>query len=161
MRRRAVNARPSGEPAEMIRTALLLALVCLLGLAACEPTKVVRGHHVDPEDVARIQPDVTTQQQVAGILGNPSSVATFRQNTDTWYYITQRSERYTELDETTVAREVLAIDFDPQGRVSNVRQYTLDDSRDVAFVNRETPTQGAKLGLLEQLFGNILGGATP
>ena len=141
------------------RTGIVMAAVLTVALLqACSPTKITRGYHLEPEDVARIQEGVTTQQQVTEILGSPSSIATFKQNSDTWYYITRKSERYTELDESVVDQKVLAITFDEAGRVATVKDYTLDDSRDISYSSRETPTQGAKLGVIEQLFQNLLGG---
>ncbi|WP_417513431.1 outer membrane protein assembly factor BamE [Minwuia sp.] len=143
----------------MIRSVLILiSLLCVLTAQACTPTKITRGHHLEPEDLARIQPGVTTQQQVSDILGSPSSVATFKSHADIWYYISKKSERYTELDESTVDQQVVAITFDPQGRVEEMKNYNLDDARDISYVSRETPTQGAKLGFFEQLFNSLLGG---
>lgn len=137
------------------RTTFLLAAVLIVALQACTPTKITRGHHTDPVDLAKIQTGVTTQQQVAGILGSPSSVTTFRKDTDTWFYIQKKSEQYTELDESTVGQNVVAIEFDREGRVAKMKSYSLKDARDISFASRETPTQGAKLGLLEQMFGNL------
>lgn len=134
------------------------ALVLALSAAACTPDRITRGHHLDQQDIDKVQVGITTQQQLVDILGSPSSVATFEQRSDTWYYISKQSERYTELDESTVAQQVVAIDFDESGRVANLRQYDLGDAQDVAYVDRETPTQGDKLGFFEQLFGNLIPG---
>ncbi|PJK29617.1 outer membrane protein assembly factor BamE [Minwuia thermotolerans] len=134
------------------------AAALVLAIAACTPDRITRGHHLDQQDIDRVQVGVTTQQQVTDILGSPSSVATFQQHSDTWYYISKQSERYTELDEETVAQQVVAIDFDETGRVANLRQYDMGDAQQVAYVKRETPTQGAKLGFFEQLLGNLIPG---
>ena len=146
----------------MTRPLLLLVALLSLGLAsACTPTKITRGHHLESEDIERINVGVTTQQQVAQILGSPSSVATFKDHADTWYYISKRTEQITELDESTVAQQVVAITFDQEGRVSEVKDYSLEDARDITFASRTTPTQGSKLTFLEQLFQSLLGSLSP
>lgn len=146
----------------MTRPLLLLVALLSLGLAqACTPTKITRGHHLDPEDIQRISVGVTTQQQVTQILGSPSSVATFKQNADTWYYISKKTEQITELDESTVSQQVVAITFDAEGRVSELKDYSLNDARDITYASRTTPTQGSKLTFLEQLFQGLLGSLTP
>jgi outer membrane protein assembly factor BamE (lipoprotein component of BamABCDE complex) len=141
----------------MNRCLLLLVTLVSLGLAsACTPTKITRGHHLEPEDIERISVGITTQQQVAQLLGSPSSVATFKGNSDTWYYISKRTEQYTELDESTVGQQVVAITFDAEGRVGEITNYDIKDSRNISYASRTTPTQGSKLTFLEQLFEGLL-----
>lgn len=146
------------ERSEMKRSIITACTAAALAfsIAACTPDKITRGHHLNPEDVAKIQVGVTTQHQVSDLLGSPSSVATFEERSDTWYYISKLTERYTELDENTVDQQVVAIDFDQHGRVANLRRYGLDDAEDITFVARTTPTQGDKLGFFEQIIGNMI-----
>ncbi|WP_416896729.1 MAG: outer membrane protein assembly factor BamE [Minwuia sp.] len=139
----------------IVAVLLLSALVVVQG---CTQTRTTRGYHLELEDVDKIQSGVTTQQQVAQILGSPSSVAAFKAHADTWYYISKKTEKYTELDESVVEQKIVAISFDEAGRVAEVKQYDLADAQDISYSSRETPTQGAKLGFLEQLFQNFLGG---
>lgn len=134
---------------------MVLAVVAGL-LAACTPDTHVEGYHLDRERIDRIQPGITTQQQVGDILGSPSSVATFRENADTWYYISKQIESITELDAEVVGQQVVAVDFDEVGRVEKIREYGLKDAKDIRVASRTTPTQGEKLGFFEQLFGNGL-----
>lgn len=141
----------------MIRPLLLLIALLSIGLAqACTPTKITRGHHLESEDIERINVGVTTQQQVVEILGSPSSVATFKDHSDTWYYISKKTEQITELDESTVDQQVVAVTFDPEGRVTEVKDYGLKDARNISYASRTTPTQGSKLSFLEQLFQGLL-----
>ena len=48
-----------------------------------------------------------------------------------------------------------AIAFDQTGMVADIRQYGIDDLRDVDPNDRITSTAGKKLGFFEQLIGNI------
>lgn len=142
----------------MIRPLLLLVTLLSLGLMqACAPTKITRGHHLEPADIERINVGVTTQQQVVQLLGSPSSIATFKGHSDTWYYISKKTEQITELDESTVEQQVVAITFDPEGRVTEVKDFGLDDARSISYASRTTPTQGSKLTFMEQLIQGLLG----
>ena len=128
-------------------------LVLCLTLAACTPTLVVQGYVPDEETLATVQQGVDSKDAVVSKLGSPSSVAAF--DDDTWIYISKQTENFAFFEPTVIGQDVVAINFDPEGRVEEVRRYTLEDGRLIDPVTRETPTQGRELGILEQLFGNI------
>jgi outer membrane protein assembly factor BamE (lipoprotein component of BamABCDE complex) len=55
-----------------------------------------------------------------------------------------------------IDQQVVAISFDKQSeKVKDIKRYGLKDGKQVAFVERETPTRGKELTVLEQLFGNF------
>ncbi|MEK9944707.1 MAG: outer membrane protein assembly factor BamE [Alphaproteobacteria bacterium] len=128
-------------------------LVLCLTLAACTPTLVVQGYVPDEETLATVQQGVDSKDAVVSKLGSPSSVAAF--DDDTWIYISKQTENFAFFEPTVVGQDVVAINFDPEGRVEEVRRYTLEDGRLIDPVTRETPTHGRELGILEQLFGNV------
>ena len=39
--------------------------------------------------------------------------------------------------------------------VKEIKRYGLKDGKQIAFVDRETPTRGKEMTVLEQLFGNL------
>jgi outer membrane protein assembly factor BamE (lipoprotein component of BamABCDE complex) len=47
------------------------------------------------------------------------------------------------------------VKFDINDVVAEVKDLSKEDGREIEIVERETPTGGRKLGLLEQLFGNL------
>jgi outer membrane protein assembly factor BamE (lipoprotein component of BamABCDE complex) len=49
-------------------------------------------------------------------------------------------------------RSIVAIKFDKDGRVADVKHYGLKDGHVVAFEARETPAKGKELTFLQQLF---------
>ena len=59
----------------------------------------------------------------------------------------------------TRSRTVVAFNFDPEGVVNEVVNYDLANAMDIALIERETPTKGKELSVLEQLIGNV--GALP
>ena len=122
-------------------------------LAACAPTLIIQGYMPDEETLAGVEQGVDTKDAVVTKLGSPSTIATF--DDDTWIYVNKRSEVFAFFKPTVLSQKVLAINFDPEGRVKEIRRFTLEDGQLIDPITRKTPTQGRELGLLEQLFGNV------
>jgi outer membrane protein assembly factor BamE (lipoprotein component of BamABCDE complex) len=139
----------------MIHSSLIKPAVLLLciTLAACAPTLVMQGYVPDDETLAGVEQGVDTKNAVVTKLGSPSTIATF--DDDTWIYVNKRSEVFAFFEPTVLSQNVVAINFDPEGRVEEIRRFTLEDGRLIDPITRKTPTQGRELGLLEQLFGNV------
>ncbi len=55
-----------------------------------------------------------------------------------------------------IDRTVLAVNFDQRGVVRGIERYGLEDGRIINLETRTTETGGREMGVLEQLFGNIL-----
>ena len=134
------------------RLALILAASLTLA-AACSPMKETRGYVPDETLLGELRPGVHDRNSVASLLGSPSSVATF--DSATWYYITRRTEQLAFFAEEVVEQQVVAIDFDDKGVLTGVRRFTLEDANDIQLVERQTPSRGKELTLLQQIFGNI------
>lgn len=137
---------------QSLRSLLAIGLVGL-ALGACSPTVATRGNIADAERLGEIRPGTSTRDDVAVILGSPSTVGTFDQ--DTWYYIGQRTEKTAFFNPEIVERKVVVIHFDQTGVVEKVEELGLDDAQAVAYVDRETPTAGRELTFLEQMLGNL------
>ena len=139
----------------MIRSSLIKPAVLLfcMTLAACSPTLVIQGYVPDEETLAGVEQGVDTKDAVVTKLGSPSTIATF--DDDTWIYVNKRSEVFAFFEPTVLSQNVVAINFDPEGRVEEIRRFTLEDGRLIDPIMRKTSTQGRELGLLEQLFGNV------
>ena len=130
-----------------------LAALTLSALLGCTPEVSTHGYRFDEASLAQLEPGRTTQDGVARLLGSPSSVATF--DPRVWYYITQRTEHKSFYQDRVVEQKVVEVTFDDSGVLQSVERRNLDDARDVALVDRETPTSGNELSLLEQFIGNI------
>ncbi len=124
-----------------------------LSLSACESRVHTRGNLLDPDRVADIRPGELNRDEVAEILGSPSSITPF--GSDTWYYISQRTETFAFFAPKVMERQILAIYFDKKGNVIKVETVGLDRAQQIIPVARKTPTHGNKLTVLEQLVGNL------
>jgi outer membrane protein assembly factor BamE (lipoprotein component of BamABCDE complex) len=87
-------------------------------------------------------------------LGSPSAVGTFDPNT--WYYISQSTERYTYHKARVTSRDVTVISFDKDNdKLVKIDTLGLKDGRKIAYNTRITPTRGRQLTALEQLIGSV------
>ena len=137
------------------RISLITVALAATALAACSPRQDFRGYAFDEPTLEKIKPGAQTQAQVAQLLGSPSSISTFTEANNTWYYIYKETETTAFLAPEVVDQKVVAIDFDDKGKVKDLRRYTLKDGKPVEPISRETPTRGRELGFFEQIFGNI------
>ncbi|HVL21533.1 MAG TPA: outer membrane protein assembly factor BamE [Amaricoccus sp.] len=133
-----------------------IGLALLLGgaLAACAPTIQIHGYVPPETDVARIRPGFDDTGSVEKLLGRPSSSGVLADSA--WYYVQSTVENYTYHAPKVIDRKVLAVNFDQRGVVKDVRRYGLADGRIIELDPATTATGGREMGVLEQLFGNIL-----
>lgn len=139
---------------EAMRQASFLFLgICAAILWGCQATVDQRGNLPDPDTVLQVQPGVDDRDQVAKVLGSPSTIATF--NDKTWYYISKKTSRIAFWNPTVLDQEVLMVKFDDSGIVSDMKLYGLEDGRNVTHDPNITPTSGREFTILQQLIGNI------
>jgi outer membrane protein assembly factor BamE (lipoprotein component of BamABCDE complex) len=131
-----------------------VALIFCASLAGCAPTVQVHGYMPPQADIARIRPGFDDAASVEEILGRPSSSGVLRDQA--WYYVQSTVESFTWHAPRVVDREVLAVQFGPSGVVQGVARYGLEDGRIINLTTRTTETGGREMGVLEQLFGNLL-----
>ena len=124
-------------------------------LSACAPVENQRGYVPDQQAVSSIQVGMDTKDTISKKLGDPSTAATF--GNDIWYYISAHVEQNAFFAPRATERNILAVEFTKDGKVTDVHKYTLADGRVVDFVSRETPTRGRDMSLIQQLFNAVPG----
>ncbi len=135
---------------------VMLSIVCAVMIAAvsaCAPNVATRGNLPDPDKLAEIVPGEATRDDVAILLGSPSSAATFGE--EVWYYISARVETVAFNESEVIDQQVVAIRFGEDGLVAAIDTYGLDDARAVEIVDRVTPTSGKQITILQQMLGNV------
>ena len=132
---------------------LVLCGAASLMVAACSPQISIHGNSPEPERLAEIVPGTHTRQDVELILGSPSSVSLFGE--ETWHYIGDQQTTLAFLKPEVVDRTVVSIRFDPAGTVAAVETFGMERGREVQVVKRETPTRGNEMTIIEQFIGNI------
>lgn len=131
----------------------LAMVVITLALQGCAARIDKRGKSIDPEDIKKIQPHKDTQADVQRLLGSPTLIDRF--DKDTWFYIYRltTSQAFFRPEEKTL--KIVAVNFDKNGIVKDVKKFGESGTHPVGLVSRETPTRGRDVGYLEQIFGNF------
>lgn len=130
----------------------LLAGGLAAAVAACTP-KVDNTGYVAGKPISEQVSTGQSKDDVLMKLGSPSSQSSF--GSETWYYVTARKESWAFMPYEVAQQDVTRIEFDEAGKVAKVQGFDLSNSEDVAFVKRETETEGHSLGFFEQVLGNI------
>jgi outer membrane protein assembly factor BamE (lipoprotein component of BamABCDE complex) len=139
----------------MPRIILFLALgVSLMGAVACTPTSSYQGYQAIDAKPDEVKVGTDTRATVLARLGDPTATASFDKNT--WYYLAQVTSKTAFYTPRVVHRDVVAISFDKDTQaVKRVDVYTLKDGRVIAMNDKETPTRGREMTVLEQMFGSL------
>jgi outer membrane protein assembly factor BamE (lipoprotein component of BamABCDE complex) len=127
--------------------------VLLLTAGACAPTVTKHGYQLDPDAIASIRPGTTSREEVERLLGSPSSVGTF--DGASWFYVSQRTETRSFYQSEIVGQDVVRVDFDANGIVSNISRRDLAQAQEVSPDPNTTRTLGNELTVLQQFVGNI------
>lgn len=128
-----------------------LALIAVLALCACAPTRTTNGIFLTQEDVAQV-PEGATRADVLQALGTPTTTAVFDDNT--WYYVGQKTEKTAFFDAEVTERQVYEIKFAEDGVMTSLREVE-EDAIEVPLSRRKTPTSGHDLTIAQQLLGNL------
>lgn len=112
-----------------------------------------RGHIIEPEQLEKIKVGVTKKEEIAKVLGTPSSVSTF--GNKTWFYMSEMTQRRAFFNPVILKSNITRIDFDDQGTVVALNSISEKDRQVVSHIRRSTPTAGHTFGVVEQIFGNV------
>jgi outer membrane protein assembly factor BamE (lipoprotein component of BamABCDE complex) len=137
----------------------LLAAVLVGTLAGCEETVHLRGNIPDPTVVSTIKPGAHRKADITRMLGSPSTIATFEK--EIWYYIGGKVKTVSFFEPKLLERKVLTVHFDKKGIVTGLNEKDASKNQKVSLVDRETPTRGKELTVLQQLIGNVGRFGTP
>src|SRR5262252_10615282 len=132
----------------------LFLLLSATAVVSCAPAVEQRGNLPNPDKLAEIRAGSTTKDEVAKILGTPSSVSVFN-NDKSWYYISRRTAQTAFFEPDVLDQQVYIVNFDDQGVVKAVDHKVLKDGHEITPVARATPAPGRELSFLEQLIGNL------
>ena len=136
-------------------------LASLMGASACTPVNSFQGFQAVDHAPKDVKVGEDTRATVMARLGTPTAVSTFDKNT--WFYVSQVTARTAFYRPHINKRDVVAISFrKSDDQVEAVNTYTIKDGRVIAYNDRETPTRGREMTVLEQLLGSIsAAGALP
>ena len=140
------------------RAAFAVAVASLLATSACAPIVSYSGFQAIEANPKDVKVGTDTKSTVRASLGSPSAASTFDPNL--WFYVNQVKRKVAFRRPLVTAREVTVVAFNKDSElVESVNHYTLKDGKVIAYNDRETPTRGREMTVLEQLLGNVGAGA--
>ncbi|WP_147300896.1 outer membrane protein assembly factor BamE [Aestuariispira insulae] len=131
----------------------LSAIAITMMTSACSPKVEQRGNMPTPFQMEQVAVGSSTKSDIQQILGSPSTVGTF--DAQIWYYMSRRTEQWAFFEPEVLEQQVLVLYFDDRSVLQNMQRYTEEDLRRIALQERETPTAGHSLTVLEQMLGNF------
>lgn len=129
-------------------------LLCgvLVLTVACTP--VYRNHGYVPTDNDLSQVNLgATQDEVAQAIGRPATEALLGDGG--WYYVQSRFRHFGLREPAEVERQVVAVSFSQDGRVTNIERFGLEKGVIVPLSRRVTETSIQGSTFLRQLFGSV------
>ncbi len=128
--------------------ALVLPLAGLM--AACQPEINHRGYYAKPGAINQVSEGMS-KTEVESILGSPSTTASVNFQGDSYYYITSITQGRAFLQPIETNRQIIAVRFDKQDKVTSLAQYGLQDGKVIDINTRKTPIVGSEFSLLAEL----------
>ena len=93
------------------------------------------------------------QSEVRKIMGSPSVISSLDHRT--WIYMNSTMERMAFFEPEELNRNVVAIEFNHDGKVEKVVQLTKENGRNIAVSKDETPVMGSEETFMEKYFGGV------
>ena len=137
----------------MVRLLLVIATAAL-SLGACAPVTSFNGFQAREDKPTDMKIGVDTKSTVMTRLGSPSTKSVFGGG-DSWYYISQVTDREAYHLPAVRSRVVIEVAFDKEDKVVAVKKIDMKDGYQIAYAKRQTPTRGRELSLFEQLLGTV------
>jgi len=125
----------------------------LVTLAGCNIPVDQRGNLPKPDAVDQIKVGETDKATLTRLIGTPSSVAAFDQ--DTWYYISRETKQVAFLKPEVLDQQVVVVHFNKDGVVDSLQRKTKQDAQALNPDPNATPAPGREFTFLEQLIGNF------
>ena len=141
-------------PAAALMTSAFLLTACQ-NFKVDGPSDIIQQGYVIDQAALDATPVGSSREQVLLSLGTPSTINTLEGN-EVFYYISQTRKRTVAYQKTRVTdQRVLAIYFGPDGTVSNIANYGMQDGKVFDFVRRVTPTGGKDLTFIQQILSGL------
>lgn len=135
------------------RTATGLGLSAALFIAACSPVYTNHGYVPEDAELAQLEIGKTSRDEVAALIGRPVSQGVL-EGAD-WYFVGSRWVRNGIGASQEIDRQVVAVSFNEQDKVSNVERFGLLDGEVIVLSRRITDSGIKGVSLISQLMGSF------
>ena len=134
-----------------IASALVIASLTMT--TACAKKYETHGTVVKQSQIDRIKIGLHTRNDIAMILGSPSSMSTF--NPNRWYYFTEKAEVKALGQRSVLERDIVIVDFNEKGVLTSLSFKNKQDAKNVNPTKKTTKTHGQTMGIIDQFIDNV------
>jgi len=131
---------------------ILVSLV-FTSLVACTATYTDHGYVPTDVELGNVVLGVDSRDSLEDAIGRPSSTGTLSDSA--WYYISSRIRYFAYRKPEMIERNIVAISFDKNDRVSNIERFSLEDGRVILFSRRATSSSVQGTKFYNQLIRNF------
>ena len=137
----------------ILRPKLVFLLILMIVVSACEAITTTHGRLIEPAELDRLELGVTTQAETIAILGPPSFEGAF--NSGRLYYNNQKMAKRVGGETLTIERELMILIFDSNSRLQGIEIRDKTSDKKIVKLESKTPTPGATLSIVDQMFSNL------
>lgn len=133
----------------------LITIITILTFSACSPIVVTRGNLINNHKFEKIVVKTSKRADLLNEWGPPTATSSFDQNT--WYYIGETTEQVGIYAPEVKNRRIVKVQFDKNDNetVISIEDMDISKAKDIALVDRKTPTAGKEFTALQQMVGNL------
>ena len=133
-------------------------IIIFLFILSCSNNKVVNKHGASALELKfkEISIEKTNKNDILKLLGRPSSISTFDENS--WFYIEIEKENQSvfKLGKTKIRKNnVLKINFNNMGLVNDKKIYNLNDMNDLKIVKNITEKKYDKKSTIQKFLNSM------
>ena len=129
-----------------------LAGVMLISGCSTDYFNQTEGNMPSSKDIAAIHRGMK-QDEVRKIMGSPSVISSLDHRS--WIYMNSTMKRLAFFKPEELERNVVAIEFDLDGKVERVVQLTKENGRNIVISSDATPVEGTEEGFMLKYFGGV------
>ncbi len=141
------------NPTKSVNKMHFLVLMCsFIMLSACIKNTDLVGYTFKNENLDQIKLG-STSAYVQNTLGSPSVTSAYGDKV--WYYISTEYESVAFFEPKIKNQKIVEIAFDDAEKITEIKQYSAKDARDIKISRDKTSAGGADIGIMQQLLGNV------
>lgn len=110
------------------------------------------GNMPPQQDIASLHRGMT-HDEVRKIMGSPSVISSLDHKS--WIYMNSTMKRMAFFKPEELERNVVAVEFNLDGKVEKVVQLTKANGKDVVISSDATPVMGTEEGFMQKYFGGV------
>ena len=107
--------------------------------------KILNNNEIDYSNVKNLE-------EIISLMGQPSYIDPIENK---YYYFTEQKKMKNFFNQKVVNRNITVFFFDSDYRVTNIKEYGLNNQKEIDYAKAETPNEILEKGFLEKIFGGI------